>query len=720
MFGAIPAFGLFGSVLAQRVVDSGDIVGDINAPDPELVPREEKFTDIDISTDGLPDYRYAALETASSIRLLELWGIEPPTHDPMLPDRVGYTISYSDHSHKNIWCRIVQRDLNENRRVEYETISYTWAGLPKRIPIFVDGRRVIYVNAPIYACLQRLEIGSKPRYLWIDQICINQDDKDERNIQVLLMKKIFESAQKTLIWLGEEDEDTPLALECINKIPKLPRPPMESSEVPESTLMIVKEMLSQGIREPGSAAYTKRVAMGRLLNRGWFERAWVYQEAAVSSHVTVQIGSRDIDFVHFCAAVRAFCDVEREKWRTFGRSLPVATGGYNTLEVVEYGRRLLAGRNSSTEDGNEIGQMQDKNADFMALMFRLAGLVKATDPRDLVYSFLGFQDLAHTMIAPDYSLSLSQVYADAARSFIEISRSLDVFSITSIAERPTGLPSWAPDWTQRSPQGVPLYRPDVPSSFAACKEFTHQRIPTSDDSRYLVVKGKIIDTVALVSNHDFDQDNRNKGGLEVFLKLRKQLDFFRTAQPPPIASEDKCRGITYARLVTSNTPPRRPFADMLDGGAHQQKRLIKTILADNAHKFNPVKEKQTGQLPISASELEDYHTAYAQEDPIRQRSRFLPGLDHLSGVRDEFRGNMLVSVKRRLFHGEHAKLGLAPLAVEAGDVVCILHGSRVPCVLRTAREGHRYELIGQCYYEDWMYGDHVNWAEGDADTFELQ
>jgi hypothetical protein len=720
MLGAIPAFGLFGSVLAQRVEDSGGMVGDINAPDPELVPRKEIFEDVEISTDGLPGYRYAALETPSSVRLLELSGIEPPTHDPVLPDRVGFTISLSDKSHKSVWCRIVHRDLNEDPRAEYETISYTWAGLPKRIPIFVDGRRVIYVNAPIYACLQRLEIGSNPRYLWIDQICIDQDNKDERNIQVLLMKTIFESAQKTLIWLGEEDEDTPLALECINKIPKLPRSPMESREVPESTLTIVKDMLSHGIGEPGSAAYTKRVAMGRLLNRGWFERAWVYQEAAVSSHVTVQIGSREIDFVHFCAAVRAFCDVEREKWRTFGRSLPVATRGYNTLEVVEYGRRLLARRNSSTEDGSGIGQRHDENADFVALMFRLAGLVQATDPRDLVYSFLGFQDLTHPMIAPDYSLSLSQVYTDAARSFIETSRNLDVFSITSIAGRPTGLPSWAPDWTQRSPQGVPLYRPDVASSFVACKDFTHQRIPSSDDSRYIVVKGKVIDTVALVSNHDFDQDNRNKGGLEMFLKLRQQLDFFRTAQPPPIASEDTRRGTTYARLTTSSTPSRRPFADMLEGNAHQQKRLIKTILADNAHKFNPVKEKQTGQLPISASELEDYHTAYAQEDPIRQRSRFLLGLDHLSGVRDEFRGNMLVSVKRRLFHGERAHLGLAPQGVEAGDLVCILHGSRVPCVLRRAREGHRYELIGQCYYEDWMYGDHVNWVEEDADIFELQ
>jgi hypothetical protein len=713
--------GLFGASLAQTVEDSGETVGDINAPDPELLPREEKFKHIEVDAGDLPDYQYAPLKTPSSIRLLELWSIKPPESDVTLGDRAGYTTTQQGNSHKNIWCRVVQRDLSESPRPEYETISYTWAGLPKCIPIFIDGGKVIRVNAPIYACLQRLEIGSNPRYLWIDQISIDQDNKEERNIQVLLMKKIFESAQKTLIWLGEEDEDTPLAVECINKIPTLLRAPMESREIPEGAVTIAKGMLAEGIREPQSPAYKQRVAIGRLLNRGWFNRAWVYQEAAVSSHLTVQVGGHNIDFVHFCVAVRAFCDVEREKWRVFGRSLPMATRGYNTLEVVEYGRRYLAEARKSIGDADDSRNSQKRNAGFVALMFRLAGLVQATDPRDLVYSFLGFQDLTNPMIQPNYSLSLSDVYTDAAQSFIETTRGLDLFGITSVTGRPTGLPSWAPDWTQKSPQGVPLYRPDISSSFRACKDLAHKRMSSSNDTKYLIVKGKVVDRVAVVSSHGFDLDNRNKGALDVFLKLRPQLQFFREAQPPPPGTlEDKVRGPPNAKLVVDGTGPRKPFADMFESEEHQQKRLIKTILADNAYKFNPEKETQTGQVPISASELDDYHKAYVQEAPIRQLSRFLPDLDRLTRVRNDLRGNMLVSVKRRLFHGERACLGLAPDTVKVGDLVCILHGSKVPCILRKVREQERYELVGQCYYEDWMYGDHVDWAEEDGDTFELE
>ena len=234
------------------------------------------------------------------------------------------------------------------------------------------------------------------------------------------------------------------------------------------------------------------------------------------------------------------------------------------------------------------------------------------------------------------------------------------------------------------------------------------------------MRGKVIDTVALVSNHDFDLNDRNKGGLDVFLKLYQHLDYLRTARPPRVALKDKLAGIIYAKPGPDDSLLREPFVNMLEDKVLQQKRLIKVILADNAYIFYPTEEDKTGQVPISASELEDYHKAFVQEDPIRQKNSWLAGLDHFTSVRDELRGNMLVSVKRRLFHGEYAHLGLAPRAVEVGDLVCILHGSRVPCVLRRVAEGERYELTGQCYYEDGMYGDQVNWAEEDVDTFELQ
>ena len=62
-------------------------------------------------------------------------------------------------------------------------------------------------------------------------------------------------------------------------------------------------------------------------------------------------------------------------------------------------------------------------------------------------------------------------------------------------------------------------------------------------------------------------------------------------------------------------------------------------------------------------------------------------------------------------------MGLVSKDSAEGDDICVLHGSRVPVVLQ--RGGSGYEVIGQCYWHDWMYGDKVGWKEGEGDTFLL-
>jgi hypothetical protein len=74
--------------------------------------------------------------------------------------------------------------------------------------------------------------------------------------------------------------------------------------------------------------------------------------------------------------------------------------------------------------------------------------------------------------------------------------------------------------------------------------------------------------------------------------------------------------------------------------------------------------------------------------------------------------------KRIILSQSLHSFGLAPKVTQQGDCVCILHGSKVPIVLRPS--GARYLVVGQCYFEDWMYGDLVDWNEDEADVFELE
>jgi hypothetical protein len=90
---------------------------------------------------------------------------------------------------------------------EYETLSYAW-GSPSEPShdILVNGQRY-RVRQNLYHVLSQL--GISLRYasdvrLWVDAICINQDDGLERATQVKRMKQIYSTAMRTVVWLGKD------------------------------------------------------------------------------------------------------------------------------------------------------------------------------------------------------------------------------------------------------------------------------------------------------------------------------------------------------------------------------------------------------------------------------------------------------------------------------------------------------------------------------------
>ena len=66
--------------------------------------------------------------------------------------------------------------------------------------------------------LQHLSFAKKPRLLWIDAICINQDDIVERSEQVNKMASIYGSARLVILWLGEEAHESTLAVQTLRDV----------------------------------------------------------------------------------------------------------------------------------------------------------------------------------------------------------------------------------------------------------------------------------------------------------------------------------------------------------------------------------------------------------------------------------------------------------------------------------------------------------------------
>jgi hypothetical protein len=127
-----------------------------------------------------------------------------------------------------IQCEIQHASLDGPPR--YEALSYTW-GDPKgeeslvpcrgdpnaSYPIKVDDGHLL-VKYNLNCALKQLRHDTNPRTLWIDAICINQHDGEEKNHQVRAMARIYSGASRVLAWLGEDDEYTDLAFDSLEEL----------------------------------------------------------------------------------------------------------------------------------------------------------------------------------------------------------------------------------------------------------------------------------------------------------------------------------------------------------------------------------------------------------------------------------------------------------------------------------------------------------------------
>lgn len=103
--------------------------------------------------------------------------------------------------------------------VPYETVSYCWGEASIRASILVNGR-LMDVPASAEIVLSAIICDDKERVVWIDAVCINQDDINERGRQVSIMDNIYRRGTKNLVYLGTDDGTVGEALCNIREINK--------------------------------------------------------------------------------------------------------------------------------------------------------------------------------------------------------------------------------------------------------------------------------------------------------------------------------------------------------------------------------------------------------------------------------------------------------------------------------------------------------------------
>jgi hypothetical protein len=256
--------------------------------------------------------------------------------------------------------------------IPYEALSYTWGGTKKEAKITVD-KSVMHVTLNLYEVLQHLRFKDKDRILWIDAICIDQDNQEERGHQVQQMGRIYKEAEQAVIWLGQGTRETDLIMDSMKQLH-------------DNIIKIEGDWrrLAQFQMKPCRAGW--REGMELILRRPWFRRIWILQEIANARAAIVFCGNKSV-------SARTFTHVPSLL------GLQPDTHCQAVLDIMPG----LSRKESWWKDKRDLYTLLVK--------FRNS---EATDERDIIYALLGISsDIYQSdFLLPDYTKSLEQVIRD--------------------------------------------------------------------------------------------------------------------------------------------------------------------------------------------------------------------------------------------------------------------------------------------------------------------
>lgn len=359
-------------------------------------------------------YDYSPLsEEARQIRLLTL-----------LPDQSDAPI------------RITVQIRRLAKEIEFEALSYVWGSPSDPQEIFVETKKpknwklwhstrfrltTLPITRNLFEALQHLRLKDRPRVLWIDAVCVDQQNLEERGRQVLRMPDIYTQAKHVVLWLGPESYNSTLAMKAIDDI--------GSKIAVDWGLDRIRTTSANG-SDPTSKAFLDDLrrwpeiwlAFRDLLDRPYFRRLWVLQEIYLAKErAQIVCGSQQTSPERFFNAV---CYISK-----YSRTPALSELAVNV-------RRL--GRICKSQNG------------ILESLMNTTRYCHCFDERDRVYALLSLVPEGRRYgIRPSYTKTVLEVFQEVVLKRSVASARLDVLRQCSIDDRMLHLPTWVPNFSKR-------------------------------------------------------------------------------------------------------------------------------------------------------------------------------------------------------------------------------------------------------------------------------
>ncbi|KAI0852757.1 heterokaryon incompatibility protein-domain-containing protein [Daldinia vernicosa] len=644
----------------------------------------------------------------------------------------------------------------------FRAISYAWGDAKPetsettRNYINVNGHKFEVANN-VHTILKRIQAkfqckncAMHPLDVWIDSICINQESKPEKNMQVPLMGDIYSKASHVIVWLGSGNKYTDLAVKVMTRL----------GAWKEGLKYIDKEDDDKATLEDIYSYNRQILVMGGFVGRGRCRK----------SHCPMVIcGDSSIGWDHFMWSYHILSTVLlRHQLDGSGVELPKELQGLEDKLKRLHDLSHEYHPDAAQETRNLYQQFKSQGGCLDRHVYATR-MQLASDRRDKIYGLLGLtSEEVRRSISVDYAKSEVDVFIDFFKYSV---LSKFGFQILSSANGPTDIPGW-PTWIFCSGENSNrIYNQMIREYYERCSLYKASlglkpiyELITSN--RGLVVYGVIIDEVSGIADTMLPHPDP-----EVKLvRFNDDLifDFFlSTGAPdegdlgqvycpriPESASRHSDEVYAYVEAVHSAsteryTPLNWRFMDNADitklsqdpkvGRINsweykKQKRmeeaLWRVIIGDNLsgdedsvdgipaprsamatvltqgynlirHRVRPHSSSDPDSDPdLDDDDDDDVGSDFGSDLGSDSSARIKKAVNYKHMVA-ECQGRMVHN--RRAFRTSNRFIGFGPEIMEPGDKVVVIAGADVPFVLRPC--GTSFSLIGECYVEGLMQGE---------------
>lgn len=655
-------------------------------------------------------------------------------------------------------CTLQIKSFSKTPKPVYAALSYCWGTdcsstgvyiLPSDVEIdtlWSDARevlkrleskgRILLIGENLKCALLRLRNNKKRIALWVDAICINQKNNEEKTQQLRQMAQVYLKADSVCVWLGEADKDgkSDRAMDFITEI---------------------MDFKNQENLFTGKMQAENWLALAELMRDRWFSRRWVVQEISLAAAASVYCGIKAVQWDDFAIAVTTLVKSRHKIKKLF--DVKYWTEGPQTLgEAQTFGANILlraTERLFLRDDKGDIVRPMEK----IEFLVTSLGTFDSSNRRDIVYSLAaiasdtyntssysndsqGNKETGVYKLIIDYDqLTEADFYKHFVHFCIKSSKSLDIIC------RPWAMPpekgeSDLPSW-------VRLLRDSEfgePEEVYCGRKNGESIVGPVDNPRYNASGGK-----------KYEQLPRNDQVQNTPIQdypPRKKRKISTDVPDSIIPSTIWAEGFKLARIkevsskITSGLIPRTSLQIIGWTRINNDQHIVpdhvwSTLIADrdsrgqrspawyqrvclrcleHADVFNNGDLNIDDLLKRPAYMLQEY-LARARTVTFNRKLFRATNFSKIQQGTDKELTTQKGTDSEKHPQADDDLFGLCPKGAVEGDLICILYGCSVPVVLRDIRNPQQnfYQVIGETYTHGTMEGEAMEDFKGREETFEL-